>query len=273
MVQTGVDAVAAAHAEARDGAVVAVACDVEACLGHGDDLLQKLLREELLILEDEAAHAVPASGDDLHFAVAQRHDDDHGRDLAVVQQGVEDEGGLARLHPTLGTVGVAVIQVQHRVGLLARGIVARRGVHPHVAVAGVRGVWRHQLGAVQDVFHVTVRDVSAVPRLRRGRGDFHHGGGRDEVGPDRCVARIQGALTVHGERVAVNLRLHGRSGHLPYTVGILLQVERLALPLDGDGDLLRVRCCQPEGDCAGGGYVRRDDGCGCGCHHALLRRE
>ena len=68
------------------------------------------------------------------FAVAERHDDEHGLGFALRDEIVEDDVGAADGGPGAGVVAVAMQKIEDRISLLGARIVAGRGVNEVIAV-------------------------------------------------------------------------------------------------------------------------------------------
>ncbi len=160
-----------------------------------------------------------AAVDEGRVSVAEGHDDDHGLDLALRKQVVEDEVGLAYGGPADRAVGPAVEEVEDRVGRFGLGVVAGRSVD--VVVALVARKADDGRGGVVMVVQDTVGNVGVFPWLGCVAGDGEQVREIDQVGRDGDVGEIEARLVVDLKVIAVDLGRKRLGGERPDAVGVL----------------------------------------------------
>ncbi len=222
VVEAGGEGLEAAHGEAGDGAVFAFFGGVVLGLDAGEDLGEEGLGVEVGVFGDGVGGApgVEAAEDEAHVAVAEGHDDDHGLDLALGEERVEDEIGLSHGDPAVGAVGVAVEEIQDGVVAFPFRVVAGRCVDEEVGL--VLREAEDDGGGVEVVVDLAMGDVLGLPGLGGVAGDGDEVGEVEEVGGEAGVVGVEAGLAVDVEVVAVNLGREGFGGGGPGAAGVLL---------------------------------------------------
>jgi len=214
----------AAHGETGDGVIFATFGDVVLVLDGGDDFGFKGLGEEVEVGGDEGSIAPDGDGmaGEVFFAVAERHDDDHGNGFAGGDEGVEDEVGVAVVGPAGFNVRPAVQEIEDGIAAFAVGVVAGWRVDDVGAL--VAGEAFYDLGGVEVAIDVAVGDVGGLPGCGWGCGDEDlgaevvDGGQRVGVLDGDGVERVKLGDAVFGEGVGVVLRREWGGGEDPGAV-------------------------------------------------------
>jgi len=200
-VEAGEERFCAAHGETGDGARVAILlCEVFGFDARNDFGEQGFAEfAEVAVGHGAIAEAAGVGLEDFGFAVAERHDDEHGLGFALREEVVEDDVGAADGGPAGRVITIAVKKVEDGIGLPAGRIVAGWGVHVVVAMIADDG------GLVEMMMNFAMRDIVCFPGERGGTGNMNFAGAVEEVGFDGVIGRVEVVDAVHSEAVAVEI--------------------------------------------------------------------